>query len=387
MAFTSITKLTVGKFISKAFLDAIIDNLNDLYARFFAAPGTVNGSFEFDNDADDVPDGWTWTAYTGGTKALSTTQVENGTKGFKITHPGGASTGGGYLTSTDMIPVNAGESYYLEWYMMSATANVDNRVEILWYDKSGSSVSTTTAYSATTAVASVTRKSYVAIAPATATQAKLRFTGGHTAQTTAGDVYYDAIRFEADVSRRLLGATSDTAATMGNSAMTLAVSSSGNMTHNGNTVWTSGNDGSGSGLDADTVDGYNVGNSTGNIPRNNNTLCVDLAAEFIGSTSGGGDLFTIRYASTSATSASIANGATATYTLSSFSGNVNYYIPAVYASTGYNVDTQIGPPGVNPVVYAYIWRDDFDDDGEFLSVYNNSGGALTVRKAVVEIAD
>jgi hypothetical protein len=37
-------------------------------------------------------------------------------------------------------------------------------------------------------------------------------------------------------------------------------------TVNGNTVWHAGNDGSGSGLDADTLDGYNVGTSGATIP-------------------------------------------------------------------------------------------------------------------------
>jgi hypothetical protein len=42
--------------------------------------------------------------------------------------------------------------------------------------------------------------------------------------------------------------------------------STGTLTVNGGTVWNSNNDGSGSGLDADTLDGYNVGTSGGAIP-------------------------------------------------------------------------------------------------------------------------
>jgi|694.fasta_scaffold00087_62 hypothetical protein len=44
------------------------------------------------------------------------------------------------------------------------------------------------------------------------------------------------------------------------------IPNTGNMSYNGNVVWHAGNDGSGSGLDADTVDGFNVGTSTNNIP-------------------------------------------------------------------------------------------------------------------------
>lgn len=49
--------------------------------------------------------------------------------------------------------------------------------------------------------------------------------------------------------------------------------------YNGNTVWHSGNDGSGSGLDADTVDGLITGNASGNIPISNGTLNTNLNAD------------------------------------------------------------------------------------------------------------
>jgi hypothetical protein len=47
---------------------------------------------------------------------------------------------------------------------------------------------------------------------------------------------------------------------------------------NGATIWGSDNDGSGSGLDADTVDGKDVGNSAGQIPLSNGTVCSTLNA-------------------------------------------------------------------------------------------------------------
>jgi hypothetical protein len=43
------------------------------------------------------------------------------------------------------------------------------------------------------------------------------------------------------------------------------IPNTGNMSYNGNVVWHAGNDGSGSGLDSDTTDGYHVGNSTNQI--------------------------------------------------------------------------------------------------------------------------
>jgi hypothetical protein len=46
-------------------------------------------------------------------------------------------------------------------------------------------------------------------------------------------------------------------------------------------VWHAGNDGSGSGLDADLLDGKHAGNADGNIPINNGTLNTNLNADLL----------------------------------------------------------------------------------------------------------
>jgi hypothetical protein len=46
-------------------------------------------------------------------------------------------------------------------------------------------------------------------------------------------------------------------------------------------VWTQGNDGAGSGLDADTVDGLQPGNANGNIPISNGTVNTNLNADLL----------------------------------------------------------------------------------------------------------
>ena len=48
---------------------------------------------------------------------------------------------------------------------------------------------------------------------------------------------------------------------------------------NGDIVWNAGNDGAGSGLDADQLDGQHAGNTSGNVPLNNGTLNTDLNAD------------------------------------------------------------------------------------------------------------
>ena len=47
------------------------------------------------------------------------------------------------------------------------------------------------------------------------------------------------------------------------------------------THWTSGNDGPGSGLVADMVDGYHAGNASGNVPVSNGTLNINLNADLL----------------------------------------------------------------------------------------------------------
>ncbi len=46
-------------------------------------------------------------------------------------------------------------------------------------------------------------------------------------------------------------------------------------------VWTAGNQGTGSGLDADLLDGYDSGNASGEIPISNTIICVDLNADLL----------------------------------------------------------------------------------------------------------
>jgi hypothetical protein len=53
------------------------------------------------------------------------------------------------------------------------------------------------------------------------------------------------------------------------------------VTVNDNTIWHAGNDGGGSGLDADLLDGYQTGNASGNVPLNNSTLNTNLNADLL----------------------------------------------------------------------------------------------------------
>ena len=50
---------------------------------------------------------------------------------------------------------------------------------------------------------------------------------------------------------------------------------------NGNTAWHAGNDGAGSGLDADLLDGQHAGNGSGNVPLSNGTVNTNLNADLL----------------------------------------------------------------------------------------------------------
>lgn len=54
-----------------------------------------------------------------------------------------------------------------------------------------------------------------------------------------------------------------------------------NITFKNNKVWHAGNDGSGSGLDADLLDGKHAGNASGNVPVSNGTLNINLNADLL----------------------------------------------------------------------------------------------------------
>lgn len=90
---------------------------------------------------------------------------------------------------------------------------------------------------------------------------------GHTASLSAfdsGGVAYNVASLNGDVF------------TFGNAAYPVSILSDGTLTHNGATVWTSANGGTGSGLAADTVDGYHV--DTSYIPNSGLTKVGDWGA-------------------------------------------------------------------------------------------------------------
>ncbi|MEW6314628.1 MAG: tail fiber protein [Pseudomonadota bacterium] len=146
-----------------------------------------NGSFESGTS------GWTFTDYTGGSHAISTSQHAHGAQSLAITSTVLAN-GGGDAQSNAYVPVAGGEIYPWSAHLWASVANVSSKLEVLWYNNVQALVSTGLLYStsATPTVATPLKGSM--IAPSAARYARLKFTGGVPATGTAtGTVYFDGI--------------------------------------------------------------------------------------------------------------------------------------------------------------------------------------------------
>jgi hypothetical protein len=206
MSWTNITKPSVGDPTKKAaFADALVDDLTFLYNQFLSVVGNreiiLNGSFESDADGDSYPDGWTRTLYTGGSFTWDQSTVAadgkayHGKRSVKFTSPGGASKGGGYITSESFFEVTEGRPYKIQFATKSSAADVHNTASISWYDSTQTLISTTTFHDdAATNPTSWETYEYQVTPPDNARYAKLIFRGCVDDDTTAGSTWYDDIR-------------------------------------------------------------------------------------------------------------------------------------------------------------------------------------------------
>ncbi len=201
MPFISITKPVQGDATKKAtFADPVIDDLNFLYNRLsaIAALAIPNSSFEADTDADNLPDQWTRTLYTGGSftlagAGLADTECRHGRRAIKFTSPGGAGNGGGYIDTDDLIEVTPLLPLVISFLHKASAATMRNKVDILFFDAAQVAVSTVSAYTSITNPTTWTRLLATAAVPATARYFKIRLIGGENTTTVAGDAYFDNV--------------------------------------------------------------------------------------------------------------------------------------------------------------------------------------------------
>lgn len=193
MAYNPITtaEIAVGKPTKRSLWQKLKDNFDYLFGQTTPG-GLLNGSFEYDSDADGIPDNWTRTLYPGGSSGFETTNPEHGEKSYYFTHPGGAGNGGGYI-DCDYIAVSP-EQYTAQFGIRSTVAGIKNVVQALYYDKSKVYLGADDLYLATAPNTAANTYTANFTPPANCRFIKYRLIGGYTDTAVAGTTYFDGVR-------------------------------------------------------------------------------------------------------------------------------------------------------------------------------------------------
>lgn len=172
-----------------------------------AANEIANGSFESDSDSDGVPDSWTITL-DGGTQALDTTDPAHGASCILFTSSG---SGGGYADS-DYFEVSVNDSLDIGFEIKSSVAGVRNVVEVLWFTEAKVANGSTSLYDdSTTNPTAWTLKQYLSTPPAGSMFARIRVTGCHSSDPTAGNTRFDNVAVRVVMAQYLRSDTADQA--------------------------------------------------------------------------------------------------------------------------------------------------------------------------------
>lgn len=163
-------------------------NPDDLGGEFDS--GLVpNGSFESDEDADSVPDGWTNDVNDpGSNNGLDTGESTSGGQSWRTLSAG---SGGGELVTTNFFPVNETDDLRVNFDLRATVAAVRNIVRVEWYDVSQVAISNSDVYDSTNNPSSFESQVTLAAPPAGARFAKIRIIGGATGGQQAGITYWD----------------------------------------------------------------------------------------------------------------------------------------------------------------------------------------------------
>ncbi len=186
------TEVLPGKIWGSEQATKVKDSLDYLNSQI-GSLGSVdipNGSFELDSDGDGVPDSWTWTAYPGGGKALSS--GAHGANCFAITHPGGAGNGGGWIRS-DYVPCSEWLPEVLSLQHWATAAGMKNIIDVHFYSASKTWLSSSRLYNSTNNPTSPTQLILGFTPPAGSRFYKIALVGGYTDTNVAGTAYFDGV--------------------------------------------------------------------------------------------------------------------------------------------------------------------------------------------------
>lgn len=190
MAYTVITKPTVGDAIKKSLVDALIDNSDFLYDNLGGGILVENGSFEQGVSPAD-PTGWV--SFKWGTGNIETTDPLHGKQGYKFVSTG---SGGGYLTMQDFAECSEFNPLFVWWCMKSSVADIKNIVRALWYkkDQTACNIASTDIYSENTENPTVGRRfGFLVLPPPDARYFKLRLIGADSSDVTPGSCIFDGV--------------------------------------------------------------------------------------------------------------------------------------------------------------------------------------------------
>lgn len=159
-----------------------------------------NGSFEFDQNADGVADGWIRTTFAGGTLILDATQSSHGAQSAKMTSIG---TGGGTYVSEAFLAINFLRSVEFQFSIKSSVVDVRNIVRLLWFqgDQSPSAiaVSATVYDDALTNPLTFTLQQSSTMPPADARFLKIELVGCDSSDVTVGNTNFDDVNIFQEV--------------------------------------------------------------------------------------------------------------------------------------------------------------------------------------------
>lgn len=187
-----------GRAVTQPLKTKIKDWIDYLYGQSISASKVPNGSFEIDSDADGVPDQWDKDLYAGGTFSLQDADDDTSIHGAacaKFTHPGGASNGGGNLTS-DYMEVQEGRDLTAGWAIKVSATGAKNQVVLRYFDEDKVDLSADdTLYSNTSGPTSWTAMSSTSTPPANGRFCKIKLIGGFTDTDpgAARDTYFDDV--------------------------------------------------------------------------------------------------------------------------------------------------------------------------------------------------
>jgi hypothetical protein len=208
-------------------------------ARVEVGPNYLrNPSFE------DSESGWTFTDYSGGSHAISTSQRRHGAKSAAFTSTVLAN-GGGEAIGNEYIAVAEGQPYSYSAWIWASGANISCKLQVVYYDAAQSAVSTVDLAVQTSTPTTPTRHTARDTAPSSARYARVKVIGGvPSSGASTGTVYFDGIAMGLGVFQLALEASAvgraELKTTTASGSVSVSASSSGSYSLAGGTYswWT-----------------------------------------------------------------------------------------------------------------------------------------------------